>query len=75
MEKKAKIRILILDDEQELTQELSGYLIDDGYKVYQANNVKEGKKTLLCKEIDILILDIQLPGASGIDILKDVKKQ
>ncbi|MEI6091128.1 MAG: sigma-54 dependent transcriptional regulator [bacterium] len=75
MENKDKIRILIIDDEQQFTEELSGYLIDAGYIVFQANTAKDGKWTLLNKEIDILILDVQLPGANGIDILQEVKKQ
>jgi DNA-binding NtrC family response regulator len=73
MEKKKQIKILILDDEQQFTEELSGYLVEAGYEVFQANTAPEGKTLLRNKEIDILILDVQLPGANGLDILKESK--
>ena len=67
-----KIKILILDDEQQFTEELSGFFEDD-YITYEANNVRwyASKR----KDIDLLILDVRLPGISGLDILKEVKEQ
>ena len=69
-----KIKILILDDEQQFTEELSGFFEDD-YITYEANNVGDGRRILKEKDIDLLILDVRLPGISGLDILKEVKEQ
>jgi DNA-binding NtrC family response regulator len=69
------IKILILDDEKQFTEELSGFFQGTEYKSFEANTVAEGKKILNNFEIDLLILDVRLPGMNGLDILKDVKVQ
>jgi DNA-binding NtrC family response regulator len=74
MENKDKIKILILDDEKQFTEELSSFFEDD-YEAYEANNVGDGRRILHEKDIDLLILDVRLPGISGLDILKEVKEQ
>jgi DNA-binding response OmpR family regulator len=73
MEDTEKIKILILDDEKQLTEELIGFFQGTEYKSFEANTAEEGYKTLLNNEIDLLILDVRLPGVNGLDILKDVK--
>lgn len=74
MENKDKIKILILDDEKQFTEELSSFF-EDNYEAYEANNVGDGRRILNEKDIDLLILDVRLPGISGLDILKEVKEQ
>jgi DNA-binding NtrC family response regulator len=73
MEDTEKIKILILDDEKQLTEELIGFFQGTEYKSFEANTAEEGYKILLNNEIDLLILDVRLPGVNGLDILKDVK--
>jgi len=73
MEEKDKIKILILDDEKQFTEELSSFFEDD-YEAFEANNVGDGRRILHEKNIDLLILDVRLPGISGLDILKEVKE-
>ena len=75
MEKKERIKILILDDEKQFTEELSGFFDDSEYQAFEANTASEGKKILSNHEIDLLILDVRLPGVNGLDILKEVKIQ
>ena len=75
MENKEKIKILILDDEKHFTEELSGFFQDSEFESFEANTAAEGKKILSSCEIDLLILDVRLPGVNGLDILKDVKIQ
>jgi DNA-binding NtrC family response regulator len=75
MDKKDKIKILILDDEKQFTEELSGFFEDSEFESFEANTVVEGKKILSAHVIDLLILDVRLPGANGLDILKEVKIQ
>ena len=70
-----KIKILILDDEKQFTEELSGFFLDSDYESFEANTAAEGKKILTNHEIDLLILDVRLPGVNGLDILKEVKTQ
>ena len=72
---KDKIKILILDDEKQFTEELSGFFVGSDYESFEANTAAEGKKILNNHVIDLLILDVRLPGVNGLDILKEVKIQ
>ncbi|MEI8114940.1 MAG: sigma-54 dependent transcriptional regulator [Bacteroidia bacterium] len=73
MTKVNKINILILDDEQQFTEELSGFFQDSDFESFEANTVEEGRKILEEHVVDLLILDVRLPGISGLDVLKEVK--
>jgi len=73
MGEKEKIKILILDDEKQFTEELSGFFVGSDYESFEANTAAEGRKVLVDHEIDLLILDVRLPGVNGLDILKEVK--
>jgi DNA-binding NtrC family response regulator len=75
MEKKDKIKILILDDEKQFTEELSGFFLGSEFEAFEANTVSEGREILIHNKIDLLILDVRLPGVNGLDILKEVKNQ
>lgn len=70
-----KIRVLILDDEKHFTEELAEFLDLSGHQVYEANTVADGIYQLEKQIIDLLILDIRLPGADGLDILQRVKSE
>jgi DNA-binding NtrC family response regulator len=75
METHDKIKILILDDEKQFTEELSGFFQSSDYVSFEANTALEGKEILKKFEIDLLVLDVRLPGVNGLDILKEVKIQ
>ncbi len=75
MTTKDRIKILILDDEKQFTEELHGFFKDSDFESFEANSAAEGRKILSIVEIDLLILDVRLPGVSGLDILKEVKVQ
>ena len=75
MGKKDKINILILDDEKQFTEELSGFFMSSDYESFEANTAEEGRKILVNNDIDLMILDVRLPGVNGLDILKEVKVQ
>jgi DNA-binding NtrC family response regulator len=68
-----KIKILILDDEKQFTEELNGFFIGSDYESFEANTAADGRKLLTEHEIDLLILDVRLPGVNGLDILREVK--
>jgi len=69
----SKLNVLILDDEKRFTEELAEYLHHLGYQPYEALSVKEGLSLLEEHPVDLLIIDICLPGACGLDIVKDIK--
>lgn len=65
--------VLVIDDERSFTEEMQEMLHLKGYTAYTANTARQGMNLLKSKQIDLLILDIRLPGANGLDILKEVK--
>jgi DNA-binding NtrC family response regulator len=69
-----QIAVLVIDDEKSFTEEMQEMLQNKGYKAYIANTARQGLNLLKVHVIDLLILDIRLPGANGLDILKDVKE-
>ena len=75
METQRKMKILILDDEKQFTEELYEFFQNSGFEAFEANTEKDARKILKKHEIDLLILDVRLPGVNGLDILKDVKIQ
>ena len=68
-----KITVLVIDDERSFTEEMQELLQNTGFKAFVANTARQGLNILKCQEIDLLILDIRLPGVNGLDILKEVK--
>lgn len=65
--------ILIVDDDDEFRSELRGCL--DGYDVLEASDGRQALEMLQrANEIGTVILDIMMPGLSGIDILREIKK-
>jgi len=66
-------RILIIDDETSIRSSLRGILEDEGYAVTTAASGEEGLGQLQKQHFDLLLLDIWLPGMSGIDVLRRVQ--
>ncbi|MGK7872007.1 MAG: two-component system response regulator RppA [Xenococcaceae cyanobacterium] len=69
------MRILLVDDEAELTDPLSRVLSREGYEVDVAGNGMTGIELALEKEYDLLILDWMLPQKSGIEICQELRSQ
>jgi len=69
---KNKLNVLILDDEQQFSEELGEFFKNSGFNPFIANTGQEGLSVLQRYEIDLLILDVRLPGVNGLDILKQV---
>jgi len=70
-----KIKILILDDEKDFTEELREFLENSGIEAIEANTVEEGMQALKENAIDLLILDVRLGNMDGLTFLKDIRKQ
>jgi putative two-component system response regulator len=66
--------ILIVDDEEMIRELLSSALIQEGYACHLAANVDEAFAILGENPVDMVISDIMMPGRSGVDLLRDLKK-
>ena len=68
-----KTPILIVDDEPIVRESIRDWLIDAGYAVKTAQTGEEGLKILENQEIGLVILDVRLPGKTGIRVLEEMK--
>jgi DNA-binding NtrC family response regulator len=68
-----KLNILVIDDEKRFTEELTEFLQNSGFQTYEANTGAQGLSLLKKQSVDLLILDVRLPGVNGLDILNEVK--
>ncbi|WP_422139728.1 response regulator transcription factor [Endozoicomonas sp. ALC020] len=68
-------RILIVEDEQEIGDLVSLHLGDLGARVTHVPDGNQGLELAVSREWDLLILDIQLPGASGLEICRQLRQQ
>ena len=66
--------ILIVDDEEMIRDLLSSALVREGYICHQASNVDEAFVLLGEQPVDLVISDIMMPGRSGVELLRDLKK-
>jgi len=69
-----KTRILVVDDEQIVLRSLSEWFREDGYIVGTASTGKEALVKLTEEAWDIFLLDIKMPGMSGLELQKKIKE-
>ena len=67
-----KARVLIVDDEQVVCDLLHDDLSDRGYLCATALNGDEALKNLAKQDFDVVLLDIRLPGMSGMEVLREI---
>lgn len=67
------VKILIVEDNEDLTFTLSKVLKKEGYKVFTANSGEEGIAIFKKEIVDLILLDLKLPKMNGIDVLKQIK--
>jgi two-component system OmpR family response regulator len=66
-------RLLLVDDDQELGSSLADYLQHDGFDVELCIDGENGLSLALSGRYDIVILDVMLPGITGIDALRSIR--
>lgn len=68
------MKILIIDDQNAITESLYMFFVEKGYEVITAEYGREGVEKFESKTPDVVVLDIRLPDINGIDVLKQIKK-
>ena len=66
--------ILIVDDDEGIRSLLKKYLNEKKYLVTTANTAEDASKKIEIIKFDLIILDIMMPGKSGLDFLEEFKK-
>jgi two-component system alkaline phosphatase synthesis response regulator PhoP len=68
-------KILVVDDETEITEIIETFLTEAGYKVSVANSGAEAIKRAKEFKPDVVLLDIMMPGKDGYDVCQQLKKE
>lgn len=69
------MRVLVIDDNTDITDALSLYLGVKDVECKVANNGREGLAAIKSEEFDIIFLDLAMPEYSGYDVFKQLKKE
>ena len=66
--------ILVIDDDERLRILLRRFLEESGFRVTDAGNASEARKILQGIAFDLLVVDIVMPGETGLEFLADIRK-
>lgn len=67
--------VLLIDDDIELAEMLGDYLRGEGFEVGLAHDGKSGISQALSGKFALAVLDVTMPGLSGIDVLRDLRRR
>ncbi len=70
-----KPRVLIVDDEESIHLLYREELEEEGYEVYSAMNGPEALEQVEKVQPDLVVLDINMPGMDGIEVLRKIKEK
>lgn len=63
-------KVLIIDDEPEISKMVTEFLIGSGYAAYYALNGPDGLALIKKEKPDLVLLDIGMPGMDGLEVLR-----
>ena len=69
------MKLLIIEDERMLSRSIAEYLGREDYLCEHANTCNEALYRIAAYEYDCILLDLMLPDGSGLDILRNIKKE
>jgi len=69
----SKKNILLIDDEKEFITALTAFLENKGYNVLSANDGTDGLQKVKMNPVDLVLLDIMMPGIDGFEILRRLR--
>jgi two-component system, OmpR family, phosphate regulon response regulator OmpR len=66
--------LLVVDDDARLRELLRRYLTDQGFRVTTAGDAEEARARLASIAFDLLVLDVMMPGESGLDLTQSLRR-
>jgi len=66
--------ILVVDDDDRLRSLLSRYLAENGFRVTTAANAAEARETLRFLQPELMVLDVMMPGESGLELMESLRR-
>ena len=73
--RKNKLRLLVVEDEKKLCDMIAKSLHQAGYEVDTCNDGEEALDMIYAEMYDLIVLDLNLPGMDGMDILRELRKE
>jgi DNA-binding response OmpR family regulator len=70
----ATAQVLVIEDEPELRDLLRPYLEAEGFTMWEAGTGPQGLAVLRAEPIDLVILDVMLPGLGGLEVLRQLRE-
>lgn len=70
-----KVRVLTVDDDKTIRKLVSMYLKSKGYQVIEASDGLAGLETFKQQPVDLVLLDLRMPGLDGLEVLAEIKKE
>jgi two-component system phosphate regulon response regulator OmpR len=67
--------VLVVDDDRRLRELLSSFLSKNGYRVTAAATAAEARAVLLSLAFEIIVLDVMMPGESGLDLAASLRRE
>ncbi len=65
--------LLVVDDDARLRELLRRYLSENGFRVTGAADAAEARANLACFAFDLIVLDVMMPGDSGLDLTRELR--
>ena len=72
---KNKLHILVVDDDDRIRELIKQYLNENSFIVSTAENASDANQKLSHFQFDLIVLDVMMPGQSGFELTKEIKKQ
>jgi two-component system phosphate regulon response regulator OmpR len=65
--------ILVVDDDRRIRELLTSFLTGNGFRVTAAGNAREARERMRGMAFDLLVLDIMMPGESGLELVRSLR--
>ena len=69
------MKILVVEDDQMIREGICEYLSEFGYDMIEAKDGQEALLNFNKNDINLVILDIQIPFINGLEVLKEIRKK
>jgi two-component system OmpR family response regulator len=66
--------ILVVDDDGQILELVAKFLRSHGFRVHAARDGREMQSVLAESAVDLIVLDLMLPGANGLDLCREIRK-
>lgn len=70
-----QMKVLLVDDEEEIVDLAEIYLKNEGFAVFKAYNAEDGIKLLDEEKFHLIVLDIMMPKMDGLEALREIRKR